>query len=142
MKNIFAKITFCVVLAINITTIKANNISVLVTNVTDKKGAIYLVVCNKQQFTNNTDPSQCIAKQKQDLTGLTEYTINFSNISLGDWAIYGYIDTNNNAKLDTNAIGLPKETVVFATKLKGRPQFNDIKVSITKNNQTITLLAQ
>jgi len=57
----------------------------------------------------------------------------FENLEPGDYAVSVIHDRNNNGKLDTNRLGIPKEGFAFgnnAMGIFGPPSFENAKVSI------------
>jgi len=61
---------------------------------------------------------------------------NFDNLAKGIYAISSFHDKNNNGKMDTNFLGIPKEPVACSNNAKGSfgpPKFKDAKFSITDN---------
>ena len=62
---------------------------------------------------------------------------NFENLGKGVYAISSFHDKNNNGKMDTNFLGIPKEPVACSNNAKGSfgpPKFKDAKFSITDLN--------
>ena len=62
--------------------------------------------------------------------------VTFSNIPKGEYAISAYHDKNNNTKLDTNFMGIPKEDVACSNNAKGvmgPPKYEDAKFQINKD---------
>jgi len=58
----------------------------------------------------------------------------FSNLKPGIYAISSFFDQNNNGKMDTNFIGIPKEPTAMSNNAKGSfgpPKFKDAKFGIT-----------
>jgi uncharacterized protein (DUF2141 family) len=63
-------------------------------------------------------------------------SITFSNLPKGEYAISAYHDTNSNAKLDTNFMGIPKEDVACSNNAKGvmgPPKYEDAKFQLNKD---------
>ena len=62
--------------------------------------------------------------------------VTFSNIPKGKYAISAYHDANNNGKLDTNFLGIPKEDVACSNNAKGKmgpPKYEDAKFDLSKD---------
>jgi uncharacterized protein (DUF2141 family) len=60
----------------------------------------------------------------------------------GEWAIALSQDTNNNGKMDRNMLGIPNEPYAFSNNVRpqlGPPKFNDCKLQVTGQAQTITI---
>ena len=83
------------------------NITVRVTNVNNKKGAVMLALFSSSKgFPYET--SYAIQKQKGNaVNGVIE--LSFTDIPPGTYAIALFHDTNNDGKLNTNFMGIPKE---------------------------------
>ncbi|MGK0495475.1 MAG: hypothetical protein ACJAU2_001866 [Maribacter sp.] len=73
--------------------------------------------------------------------GVTNLVV--KDIPDGDYAVAVFHDKNENGKLDTNMLGIPKEPVAFSNakmKMFGPPKFDECAFSITKDIQvSITL---
>lgn len=69
--------------------------------------------------------------------------LSIKDIAAGDYAVSVFADVNDNGKLDTNFIGMPKEPVAVSRDAKGKfgpPKFADaaFKVGEGVDTQTIT----
>ena len=63
-------------------------------------------------------------------------TIIFEDVAKGVYAFSLFHDLNENKKLDTNFLGIPKEPYGFSKGEKGSfgpPKYEEVKFSITKN---------
>lgn len=61
----------------------------------------------------------------------------FHSIKKGVYAFSFFHDLNNNKKLDTNFLGIPKEPYGFSNNKKGRfgpPKFSEASLEINKNS--------
>ena len=59
------------------------------------------------------------------------------DLPYGEYAIAVYHDVNTNGKLDTNLLGIPKESYGFSNNVRGRfgpASWNDAKFKIDKNS--------
>lgn len=85
----------------------SGSITVRVTNVNNKKGAVMLALFSSSKgFPYET--SYAIQKQKGSaVNGVIE--LSFTDIPAGTYAIALFHDTNNDGKLNTNFMGIPKE---------------------------------
>jgi uncharacterized protein (DUF2141 family) len=66
--------------------------------------------------------------------------IKFTDLGEGDYALFVFHDENNNGKLDTNFIGIPREPVVVSNGAKGvmgPPKFKDASFSLKKGESKI-----
>lgn len=67
----------------------------------------------------------------------------FKDIPVGEYAISAFHDENDNKKMDTNFLGIPKEHIGTSNDAKGfmgPPKYKDAKFTLTKNtNKTLTI---
>ena len=66
----------------------------------------------------------------------------FDNLESGIYAISSFHDKNNNGKMDTNFLGIPKEPVACSNNAKGSfgpPKFKDAKFNITDKQTHIKI---
>lgn len=119
-KQVQDKNTFDVV--VNVTNFKSNN-----------GYALVAVFNNEASFLNKSFKS---AKVKIENN---QCTVTFKDLPKGIYAISLFHDENNNSKMDTNFLGIPKETYGCSNNAKGfmgPPKWEDAKFEI--QNQTIT----
>jgi uncharacterized protein (DUF2141 family) len=65
-------------------------------------------------------------------------TVTFTDVPKGIYAVSCYYDFNNNGKLDTNFLGIPKEqygTSNGASGFMGPPKFEDAKFTLSENKK-------
>ena len=79
---------------------------------------------------------------KQEVKGAIVKVVNkkascvFEGLLIGEYAISVFHDKNNNNKLDTNFMGIPKEPYAVSNNAKsfmGPPKYEDAKFKITKD---------
>lgn len=66
----------------------------------------------------------------------------FKQLNKGTYAISSFYDKNDNGKMDTNFLGIPKEPIACSNNAKGSfgpPKFKDAKFSIAEENTTIKI---
>lgn len=66
--------------------------------------------------------------------------VTFENLEPGQYAVSVYHDDNNNGKMDSNFIGIPKEAYGTSNGAKGfmgPPKFNDAKFMLTTHKKII-----
>ena len=66
----------------------------------------------------------------------------FENIPKGEYAVSVYHDENNNKKMDTNILGIPKEGVGASNDARGHfgpPKYNDAKFIFSGGQKTILI---
>ena len=75
---------------------------------------------------------------KGDIVNITDKkaTVIFKDISTGVYAVSAFHDKNDNKKMDTNFIGIPKEPTGMSNDAKGfmgPPKYKDAKFSLTED---------
>lgn len=103
-----------------------------------QKGELYVVMYNSEvQFKSAKDAFY------ENLIKVTHTThsITVNNVPNGDYAVMVFQDLNNNQKLDTNMLGIPKEPYGFSNNptLYGPPNYQALKFAMTEQAQTIDI---
>lgn len=145
-KNNFLKyllIGFIITINLSIsgqTQIKKGNLKVVVNNMRNKTGQVGFYLFNSADgFPSHTEKS-LLAGFVKTVGNTVEYT--FTNIALGTYAVYVFHDEDNNKKLNTNFIGMPKEGIGVSNNAKGHfgpPKYDDAKFIFNKPEQTISI---
>ncbi len=113
-------------------------INVTVTNVESNKGKVFLALYNSE--------SSFLEKVMQGTTSKiynNSCAVVFKNIPEGTYAVSIFHDENDNGKMDTNFVGIPKEDYGCSNNAKGfmgPPKWEDAKFELNANKQlTISL---
>jgi len=122
------------------TQIKKGNLKVVVSNLKSKTGQVGFFLFNSEDgFPSHTEKALLSGYVK--IVGNTvEYT--FTNIAIGTYAVYVFHDADNDKKLNTNFIGMPKEGMGVSNNAKGHfgpPKYDDAKFDFNKQEQTIVI---
>ena len=108
------------------------------TGMKSNKGNLYVAVYNKKDHFLKKPIKGTILKIEDKKASVT-----LKDIPTGVYAISAFHDTNNNKKLDTNFLGIPKEPIGMsndATGFMGAPKYKDAKFKVTKDTAiTITV---
>lgn len=117
----------------------AANLSVTVENVANNKGKVLISLCDKQSFLKKCAQSRMLSANDKGVL-----TFEFKDIAVGDYALMGFHDENNNMKFDKDANGMPQEGWGFSRNARGKfgaPTFEDaaISVKIGDNKTAISL---
>ena len=115
-------------------TAEEKKLTVQVTNVTSEEGQIILAIYNSSE---NYDKR--IAFQEVKLKPEIDTVIFETNVPDGEYLVMLVHDINNNGKLDTSFIGMPKEPVGLSNyDGKGIPgKFKKHKFSVNENTEII-----
>lgn len=114
-------------------------LKVVVTGVRSSKGSVEaLLYSSKEGFPRN--PDKATARRRAAIEGRGA-TLVFDGVRPGTYAILVAHDENENGKLDTNFLGMPKEGVGLSNnpKLSGPPAFQDAKFEV-KVSQTLNVV--
>ena len=115
-------------------TAEEKKLTVQITNVTSEEGQIILAIYNSSE---NYDKR--IAFQEVKLKPEIDTVIFETNLPDGEYLVMLVHDINNNGKLDTTFIGMPKEPVGLSNyDGKGIPgKFKKHKFSVNENTEII-----
>ncbi len=115
-------------------TVEEKKLTVEITNVTSEEGQIILAIYNSSE---NYDKR--IAFQEVKLKPEIDTVIFETNLPDGEYLVMLVHDINNNGKLDTSFIGMPKEPVGLSNyDGKGIPgKFKKHKFSVNENTEII-----
>ena len=115
-------------------TSEEKKLTVEITNVTSEEGQIILAIYNSSE---NYDKR--IAFQEVKLKPEIDTVIFETNVPDGEYLVMLVHDINNNGKLDTSFIGMPKEPVGLSNyDGKGIPgKFKKHKFSVNENTEII-----
>ena len=115
----------------------AASIEVRVQGVT-AKGKVLVAVCDKTTFLKDCAYSGSAPAK----AGETVVTVD--GVPTGSWAVLSYQDENDNGKLDTNLIGIPKEGIAVSNDAMPKfsaPRFAETAFALTGDaDQRITLV--
>jgi uncharacterized protein (DUF2141 family) len=134
MKNLIALLVSTVVFASSVAQTQKElvTMSLTVSNVPDKKSKIYVGFYT----VDNEFPKhgKHAFRKVVEANGTSSVTETWNDIPKGEYAIAVYQDLNNNDKLETGFLGIPKEPAGLSTNLKAGlfniPNFKKCKVNI------------
>jgi len=95
------------------------------------KGKIYVALYNSQDSFLKKPVKGTIIKVENG-----KATAVFEEVTTGTYAVSSFYDKNDNGKLDTNFLGIPKEPTAMSNNAKGSfgpPKFKDAKFEMTTN---------
>lgn len=115
-------------------------IEVTLTNLKHDKGKIRLMLYNTENDFPN-QPQYAFRKIEVNIKNKKCLAV-FKDIPFGVYAITAHHDENNNDKIDTNWLGIPKEGFGCsndATGFLGPPSFNDAKFTFNSELKKISI---
>ncbi|NVK51357.1 MAG: DUF2141 domain-containing protein [Flavobacteriaceae bacterium] len=107
------------------------SVTVQITGMKSDKGNVYVALYNAEKdFLKKPFKGDIVVVKNKKATAV------FKNIKNGVYAISVFHDTNENKKMDTNFLGIPKEPTGMSNNAKafmGPPKFKDAKFIVDKN---------
>ena len=135
MKNLI--IILCLLLLVGISlnaqTSKTNEISVVISNLKNNNGKVYVALYDTASSFLGEGIKGDICKIENN-----SCTVIFKDVQNGTYAVSMFHDENNNNKMDTNFMGIPKEDYGCSNNAKGfmgPPKWEDAKFQV--HNQSI-----
>lgn len=117
---------------------QTGNIHVIIQNIQNDQGTLQIgLFTEKDKFLEEASWSKDIPVNGREII-----EVDFENIPYGTYAISIYQDLDDNGKLDTNLIGIPKEPVGFSNDHQpkmGPPKFNGAKFDLTQKKLELTV---
>lgn len=122
------------------TQVKKGNFKVVVTNIKSKTGQVGFFLFNKPDgFPSHTEKA-LLSGFVKIVGNSAEYA--FTNLAIGTYAVYVFHDEDNDKKLKTNFIGMPKEGMGVSNNAKGHfgpPKYDDAKFVFNKSGEAMTI---
>ncbi|MGG7034926.1 MAG: DUF2141 domain-containing protein [Flavobacterium sp.] len=109
------------------------NLTVEVSNTKNSNGKVTISLYNSEKTFLKSPLKTITAEIKSNKS-----TVVFTNLEKGVYAVFAFHDENNNGKMDTNFVGMPKESVVCSNKAKGfmgPPKYEDAKLNLIKDSK-------
>lgn len=119
---------------------KKGNLKVVVTHVKGNTGQLAFYLFNS----GDGFPIKTGKALKSDFVKTTGSTAEctFRDISAGTYAVFVFHDADNDKKLKTNFVGMPREGMGVSNNAKGHfgpPDYDDAKFNFNKSDQTISI---
>ncbi len=110
-------------------------LEVQVTNVDSEKGRVlFMVFSESSGFPTKIEKAYKVVRLSPKIGQMT-YT--FRNLPFGNYAVSIAHDSNENGKVDTNFIGIPRERVGASNQTTfGKPSFNKSRISLNRNQKS------
>lgn len=124
--------------AISSDSIKSGNLIIKFTGGDSDNGLIMISLNNSNDGYNNNQPYKTGGAPVKN--GKSEYV--FENIPFGEYAVKCFHDENSNDEMDTNLLGIPKESYGFSNNARGSfgpASYEDAKFLFSKDSQVITI---
>ena len=107
------------------------NLTVNISGLSSNKGTLMVGIYNKKEHFLNKQFKGDLAKIENKKS-----VVVFKNLPKGEYAVSFIHDENDNKKMDTNFIGIPKEDYGCsnnATGFMGPPKYDDAKFQLSEN---------
>ena len=111
----------------------ATNVKIEISNIAVSSGKLYIAVYHSEKTFKKTPYKNYKLNSDKSAVTITDQWPE------GDYVVTVYQDKNDNNKLDTNFLGIPKEPVGISNYSgKGIPGgFDELKVHVSENNQIL-----
>ncbi|WP_228237924.1 DUF2141 domain-containing protein [Allomuricauda sp. M10] len=129
MRNLFFFILMCFPLML----LAQHTISVHVHNVPTKNGKVNVAVYNSDEAFLSFES---VLKTESVPAHEGSVVLKIANLPAGEYALAVFHDENDNGKLDTNWLGIPREKVAFSNaemKTFGPPKYKECAFRITSD---------
>jgi uncharacterized protein (DUF2141 family) len=116
------------------TVVMAADLSVEISNIEHDKGQVRVVLYNNPDSFLNEEKSQAFQESPATVGTLT---VNFNHLQPGDYALVAYHDEDGDGKLDRFLGMIPSEGYGLSRnpKVFGKPDFDDARISLRKNDR-------
>lgn len=101
----------------------------------EKTGRIYISLFDSEEHFLKKPFKTAVVNLKNRINA-----VKMENIKQKSFAVATFIDLNNNGKLDTNFMGIPKEPYGFSNNAKGLfgpPSFKKSKVTLSEDHKNL-----
>ena len=136
MKNILIVIAFIFTGILSTSAQEKHTVTLNFKGMKSDKGNLYIAIYNKEENFLKKPIKGTIVKVENK-----KATITLKDIPTGIYAVSAFHDANDNKKMDTNFLGIPKEPTGMsndATGFMGPPKYKDAKFNVTKDT-TLTI---
>ncbi len=135
MKQLLLTIAFIFIGLTAVTAQDSYSLTINFTGMESDKGAVFIGV-------HNTKEGFLKKRYKEAVVKITDNkaTVVFEGLPKGEYAVSAFHDENDNKKMDTNFIGIPKEPIGISNDAKGfmgPPKYKDAKFTITENTAMV-----
>ena len=100
-------------------------------------GKIYVAIYNKEEsFLKELFKGEIVEVKNGKARAIIE------DLPLGEYAVSSFYDKNNNGKLDTNFLSIPKEPIAVSNNAKGSfgpPKYKDAKFTLATKKKNIKI---
>ena len=106
------------------------------------KGVLYIAVFNKKEDYLKKRYKQ---HKLEMLDGKNKQLLIEGLCLHKDYSISAFLDENDNASLDKNFLGIPKESYAFSNNVKGMfgpPNYEKTKITLDEDQKTISILVK
>lgn len=111
------------------------DLEVVIKGLSNNKGKVYVGLYNSEKdFLKNVYLGNISKIWKH------EAIVTFKNVPAGQYALSAFHDKNDNGKLDTNMIGVPKEDYTISNNAKNKfssPKYDKAKFELTNKTRIV-----
>ena len=117
---------------------EGHKIEVSIKDIESKEGKIYVALYDNE----NGFLSKALVSKSSAINDKLECSVTFDALPDGEYAVSVYHDENNNGKLDSNFLGIPKEDYGCSNNAKGfmgPPKWKDAKFELKQDDHKLII---
>jgi len=133
MKTLLLTLTFLTLNNSPIFVQEKNTLTINFSGMNSNRGALFVGLYNNEVDFLKTHFKGAIIKITNK-----KATVVFKDLPDGEYSVSAFHDKNDNKKMDTNFIGIPKEPIGISNNAKGfmgPPKYKDAKFIVSQNTQ-------
>jgi uncharacterized protein (DUF2141 family) len=114
-------------------------LTIKVTDIAKASGTVRLKLVNSKE--GYAGSAKAFDAQERAITSKDDLSFTFKDLKAGTYAVMLMHDENNNGKLDSNILGIPKEGYGFSNNphVMRQPTFDETKFSVEAKDVSITI---
>jgi uncharacterized protein (DUF2141 family) len=117
----------------------AATLQVQIKDVNVASGTLMIKLVNSQEgYSDKVEP---VAARMVEISKTGDVSVHFADLKPGTYAIMIMHDENNNGKLDSNILGIPKEGYGFSNnpRVMRQPTYEEAKFEVAEGDQSISI---
>ena len=121
---------------------KTGTLKVVVTGMEKAEGSLKIALNNSLENYKSREDGKAFRGASVKVDSQEKMVHTFKDVPWGEYAVKLFHDANNNGKLDTNFLGMPKEDYGFSNNVRGRfgpPAYDKAKFEFSHEMQEIAI---
>lgn len=136
----FLFVIVCLILLSPVAFSQESDLQLVVQGVDDREGMLYVAVyVSAETFMQEENVFRVAILS---VSGQSILHVQIPDLQHGTYAIAAFLDENDNARLDTNILGIPQELYGFSGSIRPRfraPRFDEAAIEFTPETSTVEI---